>query len=414
MESYLAEFIIRERARSPIVDVVVHDNQTTFGRRNELFSQFSNRLNEPPDPPTGVLHPDTPIEREGNADPRCLIDQFANVHARSPLIPQFAQIPNPNRPHSRGMQNDFLDGGEIFGTNRNAPNTDHQFPNSDNFHPLHQSSHPLVRQNAFRPNQALFAEQIPLQGHFNPCGGHNGLPNLPPAEIIDGQAGNYAGHVSNVDRGRIFPLRPDSFDGTGRVDNFLIKFELCADYHRWSEKEKALMLKCSLQNDAIQLLLENDSKTDISYVELVEKLRQRYGSVGRDATYRSELNLRKQKDRESLRDLMTDMKRLMSLAYRNAKGETADSILCDAFVNALSDWTLARRIRELEPQNIDIAFHHAIRLEAYRDMYDEEELERKRRPQRFVRGTVDEETQSPILNKLDEILKIQEENFHSW
>lgn len=55
-------------------------------------------------------------------------------------------------------------------------------------------------------------------------------------------------------------------------------------------------------------------------------------------------------------------------------------------MNALSDRTLARKIRELEPPDIETAYYHVIRLEA----------------------------SYPVLAKLDKILKTQEENFHSW
>lgn len=175
-----------------------------------------------------------------------------------------------------------------------------------------------------------------------------------------------------------------------------------------------MLLKCSLQDSAIQILWEFNAKADITYDELIKRLRQRYGSVGRTATHRNELHLRKQKENESLRELMSNMKRQMYLAYPDARGETANSILCDAFINALSDRTLARKIRELEPSDIETAYHHAIRLEAYKDMYEEEEGEVKRRPHILVRGTLDDDTRDSVTTKLDKILKTQEENFLSW
>lgn len=93
------------------------------------------------------------------------------------------------------------------------------------------------------------------------------------------------------------------------------------EYHNWSENEKLLLLKCLLDKGSLQLLWEFNSKADITYDELVKKLRQRYGSVGRTATHRNELHLRKQKEHESLCDLLNDMKRLMSLAYTDARGK---------------------------------------------------------------------------------------------
>lgn len=78
--------------------------------------------------------------------------------------------------------------------------------------------------------------------------------------------------MSNQDKCRFLPLRPDTFDGTGPIENFLTKFDLFAEYHDWSEREKSVLLKCSLEKGPLQLLWEFNSKADVTFDELVKKM----------------------------------------------------------------------------------------------------------------------------------------------
>ena len=70
-------------------------------------------------------------------------------------------------------------------------------------------------------------------------------------------------------------VRPDRFDGTTSLETFLVKFENCASFNRWTEKEKLAHLWTSLQKEAAQLLWDAQG---LSYDELVNRLRKRFGS----------------------------------------------------------------------------------------------------------------------------------------
>ena len=59
-----------------------------------------------------------------------------------------------------------------------------------------------------------------------------------------------------------------------------------------------------------------------------------------------------------------DIQRLASLAYANTYNETTQVIAMDAFIDALSDREIARKIMEREPHNLDEATRLALRLEA--------------------------------------------------
>jgi hypothetical protein len=75
-------------------------------------------------------------------------------------------------------------------------------------------------------------------------------------------------------------MKPDKFDAK-RVPLYtlLIQFETCSRYN-WSEDEKLAQMKCSLAGDAAQILLDCPNANKMSFAELVNKLKARYGTTG--------------------------------------------------------------------------------------------------------------------------------------
>lgn len=70
-------------------------------------------------------------------------------------------------------------------------------------------------------------------------------------------------------------MKPGEFDGSGSLESFLRKFEVCSDHKQWTEKEKADFLQSALEKSASQLLWDFGSKANITYEGLSERLRQR-------------------------------------------------------------------------------------------------------------------------------------------
>ena len=73
-------------------------------------------------------------------------------------------------------------------------------------------------------------------------------------------------------------MRPDKFNGTGSVDTFLAQFDICCSYNSWNDRDKAAHLKCCLTGVAGQLLWDTEHPDELTYYELREKLRRRFGS----------------------------------------------------------------------------------------------------------------------------------------
>src|SRR5664279_5089948 len=75
-------------------------------------------------------------------------------------------------------------------------------------------------------------------------------------------------------------MKPDKFTGASSVETFLIQFGVCADYNRWNKIDMAAQLKCCLAGATSQILWDGGTRGDMSYDELVTKLKARFGSDG--------------------------------------------------------------------------------------------------------------------------------------
>ena len=94
-------------------------------------------------------------------------------------------------------------------------------------------------------------------------------------------------------------------------------------------------MKISLSGEASNIL--KDIKENISFEELEQRLKARYGFLDQVEAYRVQLKSRKRKRGESLSDLMKDIRRLFLLAYPGPSNYLSDITAKNAFVDALDD-----------------------------------------------------------------------------
>src|SRR5688572_14504637 len=191
---------------------------------------------------------------------------------------------------------------------------------------------------------------------------------------------NLLENVSDLLRSRPMPMKPGKFDGTGSLESFLVQFEVCARHNKWTAADRVDYLRCSLE----KLLWDFGAQPSATYEELVERLRQRYGTEGQAETFRAQLYYRRQRPEENLSDLLHEIRRLVVLAYPVPSNETTQIIAKDSFLEAMRDRELSLKVREREPKNLDEAYRTALRLEAYQRTNDADD--RRRQPNR-VRGT---------------------------
>ena len=110
-------------------------------------------------------------------------------------------------------------------------------------------------------------------------------------------------------------MKPQTFDGKEPVHSFLAHFEVCAKFNGLTEDDKVSWLQWSLKGRAQQLLWDLSPSHLTSYDDFSRNLRQRFGSENQCEVYKLELRNRRRGVRESLSDLMQDIRRLMILAH---------------------------------------------------------------------------------------------------
>ena len=156
-------------------------------------------------------------------------------------------------------------------------------------------------------------------------------------------------------------MKPVKFDGRTPLDEFIIAFENCAQFNRWSPTDKAAYLRNSLTGSAAQLLRDSASS---SYGELLAKLERRYGTQNQQERYRTEVRCRRRKKDEPVTELAEAIRGLMMLAYPGDQAnEICMSVARDAFLSALNDPEMEENIRRREPRDLDEACRIAQRYE---------------------------------------------------
>src|SRR6218665_3333915 len=154
-------------------------------------------------------------------------------------------------------------------------------------------------------------------------------------------------------------------NGKMAVAAFLAKFEVCARCNRWSDQEKTDQLMCALTGPASQLLWDMGAQENVTWKDLVLQLKARYGSDDKTSLYRIKLRTYRQGPGESLSNVVQEIRNMMALAYPGPSSDIVETVACDAFIGALSNKDLAQKVREREPANLEAAYKHAVRLDAY-------------------------------------------------
>src|SRR6266568_3341146 len=164
-------------------------------------------------------------------------------------------------------------------------------------------------------------------------------------------------------------MMPKEYDGTSLLSLFLTQFESCADYNDWDRRDKAAYLRNSLKGNAAHIL-EDGSGANASYRELVERLKNRYGTEGQMSLFKMQLKSRKRGKNEPLSSLYHDVRRLSIQAYPGLTLAQLDPFAVESFISALGDRELELRVRDKEPDSLDKAFQITMTAEANAKIYD--------------------------------------------
>src|SRR6266496_6429251 len=189
-------------------------------------------------------------------------------------------------------------------------------------------------------------------------------------------------------------MMPKEYDGTSLLSLLLTQFESCTDYNDWDRRDTAAYLRNSLKGNAAHIL-EDGSGANASYRELVERLKNRYGTEGQMSLFKMQLKSRRRGKNEPLASLYHDVRRLSIQAYPGLTLVQLDPFAVESFISALNDRELELRVRDKEPDTLDKAFQITTTAEANAKIYDGgdvrggDEDERKRNRKYAERDNVD-------------------------
>lgn len=163
-------------------------------------------------------------------------------------------------------------------------------------------------------------------------------------------------------------IKPQPFDGTSDLSEYLIQFNIISELNGWSNQIKALYLASSLTGSARSLLGELTEIQKRDFESLVEVMRKRYGTRHKAEIFRSNLKSVIRQPGQSITELAQQIKKLTRQAYPDASSDLTEILALDAFVDSLDNSEIRLRLRECCPTTIAEAETIAVRLETHRQV----------------------------------------------
>jgi len=120
--------------------------------------------------------------------------------------------------------------------------------------------------------------------------------------------------------------------------------------------------------------------------------------------HKLQLRNRRRGCKESLSDLMQDIRRLMVLGYSATTSDIWESVAMNAFLEALRDPELALEIRKRGPLTLDAAYREALLLEGYMRASTKDDAGRGRRREIYATSQPPGE-RSDMRREMDELRK---------
>jgi len=160
-------------------------------------------------------------------------------------------------------------------------------------------------------------------------------------------------------RAEVIKLKPDTYDGSVTLKEFLVQFELIARANHWSGDAKTAILVSSLRGKARVVLENEEDLENLSYDELKSKLELHFREIRLSQNYYSQFANRRQKFGEDITSLGSDLEKLSRLAYPECSQTIRDKIACTQFVSALSDQFVSRTLQLEGITSLRIAIERA-------------------------------------------------------
>ena len=162
------------------------------------------------------------------------------------------------------------------------------------------------------------------------------------------------------------PKKPATYSGKTGWREYLIHFEMVAEFNRWDDRTKAFELALSLRDDAQVTLSDLKPQERKNYSSIVTALTSRFEPEDQSELFRSELRSRFRRKDEPLTEFAQDVKRLVRLAYPNTDIDVRDTLARNAFEDSLNDADMEWAVHQGKPKSIETAVKLALEFEAFR------------------------------------------------
>jgi len=161
-----------------------------------------------------------------------------------------------------------------------------------------------------------------------------------------------------------FKFKPDTFDGSVPLREYLTQFDLIAQINAWPDEVKVVALATGLRGKARAVLDGVSELRELKFEELRSRLELHFGEGHLVQTFYTQFTSRKQKPFEELAALGADIERLSRLAYPECTKEIRDKVACAQFIAALSDGFIRRTLQLEGMSSLRTALERAMTINA--------------------------------------------------
>lgn len=148
------------------------------------------------------------------------------------------------------------------------------------------------------------------------------------------------------------PKEGMKFSGKGCPKNFLLQFEILANYNGWSRAERAFELATSLTDEARDVLADLDPQSCGNYEKLRLAILNRFAPPGHSAKFAVLLWSRVMQSNETVTAFGHDLRRLAREAY---SVKIDDAVLIGLFIRGLQSVGMQRQVHLSQPRTLDEA-----------------------------------------------------------
>ena len=159
-----------------------------------------------------------------------------------------------------------------------------------------------------------------------------------------------------------YKLKPDVYDGSVPLREYLNQFNLISRSNGWSDSAKTVALASCLRGKARTVLEGIVEIESLTFSDLKAKLELRFGKELSAQSYYLQFTNRKQKNGEELSALGSDLERLAHLAYPECSHEVREKIACAQFISVLSDGFVKRTLHLEGVYSLKLAVQRGIAI----------------------------------------------------